>query len=68
MILFLAGHKRVAKSSAMPCYTVGNELIQKIAFVNLMFIEDASAMSVVLFAIMVIFRWIVGKVLNSTGK
>ena len=28
----------------------------------------ASAMSVVLFAIMVIFRWIVGKVLNSTGK
>lgn len=28
----------------------------------------ASAMSVVLFAIMVIFRWIVGKALNSTGK
>lgn len=28
----------------------------------------ASAMSVVLFAIMVVFRWIVGKALNSTGK
>lgn len=28
----------------------------------------ASAMSVILFAIMAIFRWIVGKVLNSTGK
>lgn len=28
----------------------------------------ASAMSVVLFTIMVVFRWIVGKALNSTGK
>ena len=28
----------------------------------------ASAMSVILFAIMAIFRWIIGKALNSTGK
>ena len=28
----------------------------------------ASAMAVVLFAMMAIFRWIIGKLINSTGK